>query len=189
MTRALDQKTQMRRQIRGLRKSLKNTLQHAILSRQTSGHLLTLVAQHPGKMIASYSAIGSELDLRAFHEEAPNPLCLPVINPQSRVLSFAPFRAEDELSVGQNGTVQPQSNTRAVPDIVLVPLIAYDARGNRLGQGGGYYDATLAALKKNNPKTLAIGAAFSLQKVETIPCEPHDAALDAIATERGIDYV
>jgi 5-formyltetrahydrofolate cyclo-ligase len=71
------------------------------------------------------------------------------------------------------------------PDVVIVPLLAYDGYGGRLGQGGGYYDRTLAALRRANPETRAIGIAFSAQAVERLELEPHDERLDGVLTEAG----
>jgi 5-formyltetrahydrofolate cyclo-ligase len=79
------------------------------------------------------------------------------------------------------GTHRPDGDI-ATPDIMLVPLLAFDRNGNRLGYGGGYYDRTLATL----PQSLAIGCAFSAQELDDVPVEDYDAPLAAIATELGV---
>ena len=71
------------------------------------------------------------------------------------------------------------------PDLLLVPLLGFDAQGGRLGYGGGYYDRTLAALRQAGPRPLAVGLAFSGQEAANIPMASHDARLDAILTETG----
>jgi 5-formyltetrahydrofolate cyclo-ligase len=70
--------------------------------------------------------------------------------------------------------------------VFLVPLLAFDAHGYRLGYGGGYYDRTLAARRASGRAPLAIGIAYAGQQVEAVPHDEHDQRLDAVATERGI---
>ena len=82
----------------------------------------------------------------------------------------------------------PASAAEFDPDLLLVPLAAFDRRGYRLGYGGGFYDAALARLRANGSVT-AIGWAFAAQEVEAIPTEPHDARLDWIVTEREAIYI
>jgi 5-formyltetrahydrofolate cyclo-ligase len=81
------------------------------------------------------------------------------------------------------GTRQPHQGAEALtPGVLLVPLLAFDRRGHRLGYGGGYYDRTLAAL----PGATAIGVAHAAQELDEVPAGPEDASLDAIATEAGL---
>lgn len=79
------------------------------------------------------------------------------------------------------GTMRPEGAV-GVPDLLLVPLLAFDAGCNRLGYGGGYYDRTIAGL----PGVRTIGCAFSVQQVDAVPVLPHDRAMDAVVTERGV---
>ena len=79
------------------------------------------------------------------------------------------------------GTLRPDG-PEIVPDLLFVPLLAFDRRGRRLGYGGGYYDRTLAAL----PGAIAVGCAFAAQEMDEVPAGPHDIALDAVATEREV---
>jgi 5-formyltetrahydrofolate cyclo-ligase len=86
------------------------------------------------------------------------------------------------LAPGSFGIPEPLAHwPRAVPDVLLVPLLAFDRHGHRLGYGGGFYDRTLAALK-----VPAIGIAYAGQEVSSLPAEPHDMALSLILTERGL---
>ena len=85
------------------------------------------------------------------------------------------------LQPGRFGTFHPDG-LALTPDVVLVPLLAFDRSGARLGYGGGYYDRTLAAL----PGCLAIGCAFAAQEVDQVPVEPTDQRLHAVATEREL---
>ena len=72
------------------------------------------------------------------------------------------------------------------PDVVLVPLVAFDRRGNRLGYGAGYYDRTLERLRQMSARLHVIGVAYAFQEVESIEPEPHDQKLDVIVTEKGV---
>lgn len=73
-----------------------------------------------------------------------------------------------------------------VPQVLLVPLVAFDASGNRLGFGGGFYDRTLLALRTAGPETRAIGIAFAFQEIDNVPHDATDQHLDAVVTERGV---
>jgi 5-formyltetrahydrofolate cyclo-ligase len=72
----------------------------------------------------------------------------------------------------------------AEPDLILVPLVAFDRRGHRLGYGRGYYDRAIAAARANGRRVPLVGLAFAVQEVELIPAEPHDVRLDWVVTER-----
>jgi 5-formyltetrahydrofolate cyclo-ligase len=79
------------------------------------------------------------------------------------------------------GTLRPIGEL-LIPDMLLIPLLAFDANGGRLGYGGGFYDRTLAAL----PGRFRLGCAFAAQQVDSVPVGPYDIRLDAVATENGI---
>ena len=83
------------------------------------------------------------------------------------------------------GVHEPQSGDVVVPDLLLVPLLAFDSRGYRLGYGGGFYDRTLADLRAAGP-VRTLGLAYAAQEVPVVPSGDHDIRLDAIATERGL---
>jgi len=141
-------------------------------------------------------SVGSELATDHLHEriqaEGLLALAFPVVdaNPENRCLIFKLAPKNQPWVNGAHGTVEPPSDCPLVePDILLIPLLAYDLQGRRLGQGGGYYDTTIAHMQRGGHRPLLIGIAFSCQAVDQVPTEPHDATLDAIATERGIHYV
>ncbi len=91
-----------------------------------------------------------------------------------------------ELSKGRFGIAEPLPDWPiARPETLLVPLLAFDARGHRLGYGGGYYDRTIAALKAHGPLR-TIGIAYAGQEVLSLPHDPHDQPLDAVLTENGL---
>jgi 5-formyltetrahydrofolate cyclo-ligase len=132
----------------------------------------------PG-LVASYSAYGDEIGVTGL---ARGPL-------YPRATRDAPltFHRCDTatLSPGALGILEPEPGSPvAVPDIVLVPLIAIDACGRRLGQGGGHYDRTLAQLRATR-RVVAVGVAWDMQRVEALPADPWDAPLDALATPSG----
>lgn len=109
-------------------------------------------------------------------------LCLPHVGADG--LGFRAWALGDPLEDGPHGTRHPPvSAAEMVPDIVLVPLLAFDRRGHRLGYGGGYYDRLFARLRGS---ARAIGLAFAVQEVVALPAELHDQPLDAILTETGL---
>lgn len=149
------------------------------------------VSLAPGAIVAGYVRMGREADpqfilsrLRA----AGHAIALPAIVAGSLVLAFREWREGEPLLPGLFGTLAPDRAAPVLrPDIVLVPLLAFDATGARLGQGGGFYDATLGALRAAGPVT-AIGIAYAAQQVDALPREPHDEGLDAAVTEAGVQW-
>jgi 5-formyltetrahydrofolate cyclo-ligase len=137
----------------------------------------------PPGILASYAAMGDELDPGAT-ERAAVALGWRVAFP--RVTPGAPLTFHETLYAtlvpGRLGIPEPSAESPHIrPDVLLVPLIGADAKGNRLGQGGGFYDRTLAALRATGP-VLAIGLAWDVQLVERIEAAAWDQPLDAIAT-------
>ncbi|MEO1039947.1 MAG: 5-formyltetrahydrofolate cyclo-ligase [Pseudomonadota bacterium] len=140
-------------------------------------------------VVAGYRAIGSELDPSALMETfalEQARLCLPAVTGPDAPLQFRAWSPGDELVRGAFGVEEARSEASVLtPSLVLVPLVAFDASGGRLGYGAGYYDRTLAALSANGPVT-AVGLAYAAQEVRRIPAGAHDVALDAVVTERGV---
>jgi 5-formyltetrahydrofolate cyclo-ligase len=111
-------------------------------------------------------------------------------------LWFAPFHPHTRLADNRFGIPEPVASRRqACPllalDIVLMPLVAFDGRGNRLGMGGGYYDRTFAsrAHRTHLRRPLLVGAAFAFQRREHLEARPWDVALDAAITDRGFEWL
>jgi 5-formyltetrahydrofolate cyclo-ligase len=147
------------------------------------------VAVAPGAIVAGFSSIRSEINpvplLRRFADAGAG-LALPGIVARGRPLVFRAWRFGEELARGQWGIREPKPEAAEVrPDIVIVPLAAFDRRGYRLGYGAGYYDLTLHALRAEKAIT-AIGLAFAMQEIEEVPALPHDARLDLVLTEREV---
>ncbi len=138
----------------------------------------------PGAIIAGFWPLPGEIDvlhlLRAL-AAGGWPLCLPVTPKRGLPLTFRAWKPGEALMPGRFGTQQP-AGPETIPDYILVPLLAFDRAGNRLGYGGGYYDRTLAAL----PTAHRLGCAFSAQEMPRIPTGPEDARLNGIATEKEV---
>ena len=142
----------------------------------------------PGTVISGFWPIRSEADIRplmAHFRTRGARLCLPVVLNRETII----FR---ELVVGAPvvktgfGTTGPGEEAAVLdPDILLVPLSAFDRAGHRIGYGAGHYDRAIDRLKAKGHRPKLIGIAFDCQEVASVPAEPHDVALDAILTESG----
>jgi 5-formyltetrahydrofolate cyclo-ligase len=139
--------------------------------------------------IAGYYPSNHEVDIIKFLEEAYKKnfkIALPVINSSSK-MCFKSWIFKDPLHVSKFGTLEPKkSNKDVLPDLILVPLVAFDNQLNRIGYGKGYYDRSLKKINKIKKKTISVGIAYSFQEFIKIPVNKHDVKLDYILTERGI---
>lgn len=152
-------------------------------------HFFSAVPLPAEPCIAGYAAIGSEADpSEVLRRAAGNGhVCgLPRVAEKHAPLVFLRWRPGDPLVAGAHGTKEPIADApRCHPNVVLVPLLAYDRHGRRLGYGGGYYDRTLAALRAEGTRALAVGVAFSAQETDDLPEEEFDVRLDWVVTEAG----
>jgi len=141
----------------------------------------------PEGPVAGYWPLGSELDVRPLllHLRSfGRSVALPVSGPRGQALTFRAWDPAEPLAAGRYGIHEPGADRpEVVPGVLLVPLLAFDRTGHRLGYGAGYYDRTLDALRAVRP-VLAVGVAFAAQEVEAVPCAGHDERLDWIVTER-----
>jgi 5-formyltetrahydrofolate cyclo-ligase len=140
----------------------------------------------PGSIVSGYSPIRSEIDpvplMQALAGQGAR-LALPAVTARGRSLIFRAFSPNDRLMLGPLGILEPSpAAAELIPDIMLVPLAAFDDSGHRIGYGAGHYDFTLAHVRKVKP-IAAIGIAFSVQEIEAVPALPHDVALDYVLTE------
>lgn len=151
--------------------------------------LAALAAGLPPGLVAGYWPMSEEIDPRPLLAELARlgrALALPVVVERDRHLDFRTWSPGDELEPGDHGTFHPfASAPLVIPDVVLVPLLAFDRRGYRLGYGGGYYDRTLEGLRRAAHVT-TIGVAFAAQEVAAVPHDGHDQRLDWVATEAGL---
>jgi 5-formyltetrahydrofolate cyclo-ligase len=144
----------------------------------------------PGGTVSGYWPLAGELDPRPAMERLAglgHPLALPRVQGRGRPLAFHAWRAGDPLLAGPFGLMEPSPDAARVdPRILLVPLLAFDRAGRRLGYGAGYYDMVLRELRALAPAPLAIGVAFAAQEVAEVPTGPNDQLLDAVVTERRV---
>jgi 5-formyltetrahydrofolate cyclo-ligase len=151
--------------------------------------LLALLPSNPAPVVSSYWAIGPELDavsLEAAVVARGGSLCLPVMVGKGKPLLFRAYCHGDTLSPRTWGIQEPLATAdEALPDLLLVPSLALDRRGHRLGYGGGFYDRTLAMLRARRP-TVAVGLCYDEQVVEAVPYMHYDASVDWILTPSGL---
>ena len=143
----------------------------------------------PGIIVSGYSPIRGEIDpaplMRRLAEQGAK-LALPAVLSRGKSLAFRAWSPDDRLMLGPLGILEPSpAAAELVPDIMLVPLAAFDRQGHRIGYGAGHYDYTLAHLRKTKAIT-AVGTAFAVQEIKAIPALPHDVALDFVLTEKKV---
>jgi 5-formyltetrahydrofolate cyclo-ligase len=138
-------------------------------------------------ILAGYWPFGSELDVRPALVALARTgvmVTLPEVVDKNRPLRFRAWAPGDDLAEGPHGTAHPLTSAPMMrPDVVLVPLLAFDRLGHRVGWGGGYYDRTLDLLRKTGP-CVAIGVAYSVQEVDEVPTDAYDQSLDWVITEQ-----
>jgi len=139
----------------------------------------------PGSVVGGYHALAGEADPKLLLEALAargHTIAYPRVAARNHALDFHRVPKGDALRRGAYGLLEPAAHfPKVTPGLLLVPLLAYDAAGHRLGYGGGFYDRTIAALK-----VPAIGVAFSGQEMISLPVEAHDMALTGILTEHGL---
>jgi len=142
--------------------------------------------------LAGYWPIADEIDVRPLMKELhgqDRTIALPVVTGPNRPLSFRGWHPGMDLEDGGFGTRHPGLEAPdVVPGILLVPLLAFDAQGFRLGWGGGFYDRTLAKLRATG-SVLAVGVAYSGQRFDEVPKDSYDEPLDWIITERDAQEI
>lgn len=143
----------------------------------------------PKAVVAGYWAIRDEMDCQPILVrlmDSGQPVCLPVVLGPEQPLDLRLWTEGEPLYPSGFGTLAPSELAPlAEPDLILMPLLGFDAQGTRLGYGGGYYDRTLEKLSRR-PKL--IGLAFAAQEIDYIPRAAHDVPLDAVVTEAGMRH-
>ena len=151
---------------------------------------LRALEARPEPVVAGYIPIRTEIDPRPLMSRlhaAGRRLCVPVIEAPDRPLRFREWTPQVEMVDGPFGAFVPARGDWLTPGALIVPLVAFDRARRRLGYGGGFYDRTLAALQAEGaPGAWAMGFAYAAQQAESLPEEPTDRPLDALATETGL---
>mgnify|MGYP001289518113 CR=1 FL=1 len=139
--------------------------------------------------IAGYYPSNYEVNILKFLEDASKKnfkIVLPVIR-SSKLMDFRQWIFKQPLYINKFGILEPKNSTKKIlPDLIIVPLVAFDSNLNRIGYGKGYYDRFLKKITKIKKNSISLGIAYSFQKCSTIPVNKHDFKLDYIFTERGI---
>ena len=154
--------------------------------------IFKLIRKHFHKkkiIIAGYYPSNYEVNTLNFLEEASKKkfkIVLPVIK-SSNKMSFKPWIFKEPLYVNKFGILEPNNlGKEIIPDLIMVPLVAFDRKLNRIGYGKGYYDRSLQKINKIKKKTITLGIAYSFQKCATIPTNKYDFKLNYVFTEQGI---
>lgn len=179
-------KTELRKQLRAARREHVASLDpatRALILHRPPDALLALVPE--GASIGLYCAGPHEAPTagyaKFFHERG-HPLALPRFAQRGAAMEFAAYANpydDGDCEIGPYGMLQPVAQAATVkPDGLIMPLVGFTESGARLGQGGGHYDRWLA----DHPETIAIGLGWDVQRIDSLPLEPHDRPLDAIVT-------
>lgn len=159
---------------------------------QFAAHFFKSLAPERGCSIAAYAPMGTEADPGAIlhrAHELGHVCCLPRIVARGEALAFHRWQPGDVLEPGPHGTREPAlTKPQFRPDVLIVPLLAFDATGHRLGYGGGYYDRTIASLRAYGRPLSALGLAFCAQEVDQLETGPYDERLDGVICERGVRF-
>ena len=147
--------------------------------------LLQPLIEQAGR-VAAYHAVGSEIDPAWVLKRAMESGCTTALPAFERADGSIIFRSGTVAEIGPHGIPQPPHQAKdIIPDLVIVPLLAVDRRGTRLGQGGGHYDRVLPALRKSG--TMIVGVGWSMQLIdEDLPVDPWDVPLDGFVSPEGM---
>tara|TARA_Y100000591_G_C21608038_1_gene581391 strand:- start:151 stop:702 length:552 start_codon:yes stop_codon:yes gene_type:complete len=182
----MQQKTQLRKKYLNLRKK-----KYYDVNKNFFSPLLKLIKLRSKKKllnIAFYYPSNFELNVLKFLELdniSSNNILLPVID-KNNLMNFFSWRKNDVLFVNQYGILEPSKSKVKIPDIMLVPILAFDKNKYRLGYGKGFYDRYLNKYLKRFKKILTVGVAFSFQRHHKLPRNHNDVKLDLVITEKGI---
>lgn len=148
-------------------------------------HLAHVLAGYAGSPLAGYMPMRTEIDPLPAMAAHRGPVGVPVIIGAGQALQFRQWTPDCAMLAGEFGAMIPAIGDWITPQVVIVPLVGFDAGGYRLGYGGGFYDRTLEGLRATGP-VVAIGFAFAAQEMAEVPIEATDQRLDMIVTEQGV---
>jgi 5,10-methenyltetrahydrofolate synthetase len=174
----------LRRERLAARVALEDT-DHAAHSSRVEAHLAALLETLPAQTQAFCAPVRREFDARPLVARLLGRgwrAAMPVVVAADAPMAFRAWTPDTTMTVDRHGIPIPRGGAEVTPHVLLLPLVAFDARGFRLGYGAGYFDRTLAAMV---PRPLAIGVGYELCRVADIHPEPHDIALDVLVTEAG----
>ncbi|MDC3112567.1 5-formyltetrahydrofolate cyclo-ligase [Pelagibacteraceae bacterium] len=141
-------------------------------------------------IVSSFISINSEINTKELNNLIlikNKILCLPVIEKKNSHLIFKQFKSEENFVKGHMNISEPQNNNKILnPELIFVPCLAFDNKGNRLGYGGGYYDRTFAYLNKINHRFISVAYAYEEQKLDYIPIDKFDFKVDYVITEKNL---
>lgn len=186
----MNNKTSLREHFLAMRSGL-SSIDQLQRSEHIAAHAASLPCMSHLNSIGGYYPIHSEVNilplLKLLHAKDIK-TALPYIYKKNQPLHFRRWQVGEPLGKGiLPGVQEPlESATEITPEALLVPLVAFDSRGHRLGYGGGYYDRTIHALKQDNPQLITIGIAYSNQHCDQLPDDKHDQTLDHLVTEEGV---
>ena len=164
--------------------------EHRRLSQAIETHLSTLLQSCQPRRLGFCWPIRSEFDCRPLVSRlvaSGVQACLPRVTAPDAVLTFCAWQPDSTMLIDQFGIHYPASGALLTPDVLLMPVNAFDAAGYRLGYGGGYFDRTLAAFAALPLPPVTIGVGFGLARVASIFPAAHDMPLDAVVTEAGVE--
>jgi len=183
MSATADQKAQMRKAAFVRRKEA-HERDDGAMTAAGAARLATLLAPYRGRVLSGYMPIRTEMSPLSVMAQMANsgPVCVPVIQGHGQRLQFQLWTLATEMVAGPFGAMVPARGDVIEPEVLIVPLVAFDRQGRRLGYGGGFYDRTLEALRARGG-AMAVGFAYGAQEAEVLPHESTDQPLDAIVTE------
>ncbi|MDR3464056.1 MAG: 5-formyltetrahydrofolate cyclo-ligase [Beijerinckiaceae bacterium] len=161
----------------------------AKIAGRLADHGPRLAREHGAKVVAAYWSIGAEiltLPLLEALDAAGFAVALPITGKRGQPLVFRQWKRGDRLVAGKMNIPEPEATAPVLdPDLLFVPLAAFDRAGQRIGYGAGFYDVTLKSLRARKP-IVAVGVGYAAQEIESVPHEAHDEKLDVILTEREL---
>ncbi len=183
-------KADLRKHFIGLRDSITSADRQAAAKKAASIFLQNIVVKRDD-IVSGYYPFNSEISPLPLMEQLDMSgitTCLPVITNRNEPLIFKAWQCGNALwASGHFNLKEPAASApKVTPTIIILPLLAFDKSGNRLGYGGGFYDRTMDFFKRQGHKPIAVGLAYSAQLAQSLPNESHDHILDFVVTESGI---
>ncbi|MCW1917372.1 5-formyltetrahydrofolate cyclo-ligase [Rhodobacter sp. KR11] len=154
---------------------------------QAAELLADVLAEFGTLTLSGYMPMRTEIDPLPAMARHRGPVGVPVILAPATPLRFRLWTPDATMVTGDFGALIPADGPWIEPQVMIAPLLSFDARGYRLGYGGGFYDRTVQALRARH-KVTVIGFAFAAQEVDEVPIDQHDEKLDAIVTEAGVRW-